>query len=177
MIVIFEGLDRSGKTFYADLMKQNNIGSVLIKRQHEQSLYPIDYNEGSKYDWQAMFDRIILANPDTLFLADRSFFTHMIYQTCLVHDNPIKHEHVVWFNKYCKLLTMIPHLVVYTESNKYELDGMIVNRNLRDKISDMYRRVLSNITDLNYITLDIDHSCLYDNLMKIQTEIDNIKIQ
>jgi thymidylate kinase len=174
MLIILEGLDRSGKSFYTELIKRANRGSVLIKRQHDPRLYPIDYNEGSLYDWQAIYDRVILANPDTLFIADRSFFTHIIYQSCLIKENVVKPEHIDRFNSYCEVLTSMPHLVIYTESNRYELDGMIVNRNLRNKISDMYKTIFGNIKNLNFLLLNIDDNSLYDTVELLQTKINNI---
>lgn len=167
MLVIFEGLDKSGKTFYANLLKEANKGSVLIKRMHDERLYPIDYDEGSKYDWQAMYDRIILSNPDTLFIADRSFFTHIIYQTCLKPIGTVKDEHIEWFNKYVKVLTSMPHLVVYMESSRYELDSMISNRNLRDSIAKIYDKTLNDIENLNLLKINIDDYDLYGVMNQI----------
>lgn len=156
MLIIFEGLDKSGKSFYANLLKHKFPGSILIKRMHTEILYPIDYDEGSKYDWQAMYDRIILANPDTMFIADRSFFTHIVYQTCLKAKGTVKPEHIEAYNKYVQVLLNMPHLVIYMKSNRFELDGMITCRQLRDSINDMYLTTFRNIEGMNYLEVDLD---------------------
>lgn len=172
MLIIFEGLDKSGKSTLAGAIQSMLPGSVMIKKQFEPALYPINYSQASVYDWQAMFDRVILANPEMTFIADRSFFTQTVYQLCLGRGNDaITDEQMNMFNAYCKVLAKIPHLVVYCKSSQYELDSLVTNLEIHSKLDAMYEKTMLGAS-LNSLVINAEESSLAS---KIHTITDKIK--
>jgi thymidylate kinase len=172
MLIIFEGLDKSGKSTLASAIHSMLPGSIMIKKQFEPALYPINYSKASVYDWQAMFDRIILANPDVTFIADRSFFTQTVYQLCLGHDSDaITDEQMHMFNAYCAVMQKIPHLVIYCKSSQYELDNLVTNLEIRSRLDAMYEKTMLG-SSLNSLVINAEESSLAS---KIHTITDKIK--
>lgn len=173
MLIIFEGLDKSGKSSMAGLM-QNALHGLSIRKTYNKVLYPIDYSKASVYDWQALLDRVILANPEHTFVADRSFFTQTVYQLCLgTGEHAITTEQMSMFNNYCKTVKQIPHLVVYCKSARYELDSMVTNITIRRKLDELYEQTLTD-SGLNVLILNTDEGTLFDKYQKVLQAINMI---
>lgn len=166
MLIIFEGLDKSGKSMLAKIV-QKSLHAVMIRKTYNTNLYPIDYSKASEYDWQAILDRVVLANPDIDFVADRSFFTQTAYQVCLgTGEHAITDAQSSMYNNYCKVVKSIPHLIVYCESAKYELDSMVTNVRTKNAIDAMYKKMLAK-SELTTLILDVDDNTLYTSVRQI----------
>jgi thymidylate kinase len=169
MLIICEGLDKSGKSTLVQILHMQIKNSIVIKKTYNENLYPIDFGAASCYDWQAMLDRIVLANPDVVFIADRSFFTQTVYQICLgVGEHTITNEQMQMFNNYCKVVQEMPHLVIYCQSSNFELDRMVRTKQIRAKLDDMYKRTLQQ-SGLNVLMLNMTETTLQNNINKIKT--------
>jgi thymidylate kinase len=167
MLIIFEGLDKSGKSTMANLLHGAIKGSMLIRKTYAKELYPIDYGKASEYDWQALFDRVILANPDATFIADRSFFTQTVYQVCLgTGVNAITDAQMHMYNAYCDILRKIPHLIVYCKSARYEYDSMVTNPVIKQKLDNLYRQSIHQ-NGLNCIEVDMDADTMHGTFAKL----------
>lgn len=170
MLIIFEGLDKSGKSTMANMLQQHK-HAIMIKKTYNKQLYPIDYSKASVYDWQAILDRVILPNKDLMFIADRSFLTQTAYQVCLGHgEHAITAEQTAMYNNYCEVVKTMPHLVVYCTSKRYELDSMVTNLRTRAKLNDLYIDLLKQ-SGMHHLILDMDNATMHDNYNKILTTI------
>lgn len=164
MLVIFEGVDHSGKSTLVQILHQELPGSIVIKKQYDEHLYPIDFGLASEYDWQAILDRIVLANPDVTFIADRSFFTQTVYQLCLgTGSHAITNAQMQMFNNYCKVVQSMPHLVVYCQSPTYELDRMITSIDIRHKLDNMYKKTFMQ-SGLNVLPLNTAEGTMHSKI-------------
>lgn len=170
MLIIFEGLDKSAKSALAKIM-QAQLNGIVIRKTYNQHLYPINYSLASEYDWQAILDRVVLANPDMTFVADRSFFTQTVYQVCLgVGENTITDKQADAYNNYVKTVSEIPHLVVYCMSPRYELDSMVTTLKTRSKLDALYRNMIAE-SGLNYLFLDTYRTTLTEQIEQITKAI------
>jgi hypothetical protein len=174
MVIIFEGLDKSGKTMLSTLLQSVMPTSLMIRKTYNQNLYPINYSIASEYDWQAILDRVILPNPKATFIADRSFFTQTVYQMCLgVGVHAITESQFNMFENYCKVLKEIPHLVVYCYSAKYELDSMVTNLQVKYNLDKLFIETIEK-SGLNHMSIDMDRATMAQKLRMIQDKINTI---
>lgn len=175
MLIIFEGLDKSGKSTMANLVARGLNNALLIRKTYAKELYPIDYGKASEYDWQALFDRVILANPNATFVADRSFFTQTVYQVCLgTGINAITDAQMSMYNAYCDVLKRIPHLVVYCKSARYEYDSMVTNPIAKSKLDVLYQQSIQQ-SGINHIVLDMDVDTMHGTYSKLMQAIQSAK--
>lgn len=176
MLVILEGLDHAGKSTLLNLTKQwlsrhfATVPCLTIRKQYNADLYPINYTIASMYDWQAILDRLVLANPDVLFLADRSFLTQAAWQTALGEgEHAMTDEQRHMLDMYCKVCNDIQAIVVYCKSDQYELDDIVDSLDKRAAIASAYDAWLSKLN--NVITIDADHTPICDELSTICNQI------
>lgn len=167
MLIIFEGLDKSGKSMLAKITKEL-LDGVLIKKQYADQLNPVNFTEASLYDWQALLDRVILANPDLTFVADRSFITQTVYQSLLGSgEHACRAKHIQAYNAYVETVKRMPHLVVYCESDMaYELDSMVTSLAVRQRLHQAYKQAIKD-TGLNRIIVHTDRTPLAESIGKI----------
>lgn len=165
MLILYEGTDKSGKSTLLQLVMQalryQGMPCLTIRKQYNADLYPIDFGKASMYDWQAILDRVVLANPDVLFLADRSFLTQAAWQTALGEDeHAMTDEQRHMLDMYCKVCNDINALTVYCKSDRFELDTIVDSINKRQLILDAYDSWLSKLD--NVLILDTDNLTIYD---------------
>jgi hypothetical protein len=111
----------------------------MIKKTYNPILYPINFTEAAKFDWETIMDRLVLSNPDILFVADRSYITQVIYQSYFgTGENAVTQAHQDMEKKLNAVLKTVPHLVVLPESDQYELDSMVTNVHQVDAIKQAY---------------------------------------
>lgn len=147
MLIIVEGPDKSGKSTIVKIL-QKMYNAILIRKQYCEHLYPIDYGKASLYDWQAILDRVVLANPDQVFIADRSFFTQTAYQLATGHDEyAITDEQWQAFCNYCKTVSSIKHLVILCEADYFEIDHIVDSIDKRDRIVDAFKKLIYRTDD------------------------------
>ena len=160
MLLIVEGLDRSGKTTLVNLVREQlskHIQTVLIRKSYDERLYPINYSIAQTYDWQAILDRLVLANPDVLFIADRSFITQTAFQLVFGSgEHAQTDEQRQMFDNYCKVCE--DACIVYCMSDRFELDGMIQSIHDRTCLDACYVDIVS--TFKHNMLLDMDNQSL-----------------
>jgi len=160
MLLILEGVDKSGKSTLADLLNEQlskSIPVVIIRKQYDERLYPINYTIAQMYDWQAILDRVVLANPNILFIADRSFITQTAFQLAFgTGEHQITSEQLAMFNNYCKVCS--DACVVYCKSERFELDHMVQSIEDRQMLINNYIRLVGKFD--NALVLNMDNAPL-----------------
>lgn len=147
MLVILEGVDKSGKSLLVDMLHNEFPESILIRKQYDSDIYPIDGPGAPIHDWLTIFDRLVLANPDKLFIADRSFITQILYQQVYGHGEHAATEfELTAYQKQETVLAKIPHLVVLCESCQYELDSMVTSLKQVERLREVYRNYFDHLS-------------------------------
>jgi hypothetical protein len=159
MLIICEGADKAGKSMIARRLHEQFANCVMIKKTYNDILYPIDFTAAALHDWITLLDRAILGNPDTLFVADRSWITQTIYQSYYgKDDSAVTPAHMLAELKCNEVLKTIPHIVILAESDRYELDTLVTSTHHVDAIKEAYVKYVSNLDTLGYNTLRINTS-------------------
>ena len=142
MIIIFEGVDKAGKTTLAKkISKEYNI--KYFKSSHE-IFSGIDLEESIKYDWLFMLD--FLKQTDFNVIFDRSFISQFVYSLHYRYKNIEKHYNKLsdYFNvfaKYINILCSIPHIVIYCNRENYVVvkdEKILLNSRVINSLKNEY---------------------------------------
>jgi thymidylate kinase len=169
-LIIIEGLDKSGKSMLTNILRAK-YNACLIRKQYSSDLYPIDFSKASEYDWQAILDRVVLANPDLVFIADRSFFTQTLYQMSFGSaEHAANSAQLTAFNNYCEVLSKMPHCIIYCHSVRYELDFMVNSMQKHKNLHELYMSSFNRLhkdKSVNVMYADMDKDTMAERLKQI----------
>jgi hypothetical protein len=166
MLIILEGCDKSGKSTLVNAL-QKKLNAVVIRKSYIEQLYPINWQEAQMHDWETLLDRVIASNPDTMFIADRSFITQTVFQ---LHEHDcegqITDEQFNKFLTYCHVVNSMKSLTVICQSPYFEVEGFIRDVNHFNGLRTTYVALpIEHIN--NVIVLDQCNKMLYDRVYDV----------
>lgn len=169
MIIIYEGIDHSGKSTLAQL--QSYTQNIPYYRSIHQKDKITDLEESCKHDWRFFLDISSQTNQNIIF--DRSFISQYVYSTCFRKENIMKHfdslnDYEKVFKEYCKQLSQINHIVYHCTRKDFnnEVDDYIDLSNSQN-ISDVFNEFFNKYKKyVNVHTLKFEDGIL-NNIKKV----------
>lgn len=179
MLIIIEGLDKSGKSTLVKALTKQHPNAILLKKSYIPELEIKEYYDVYHSDWQVLLDRVVFANPDKLFIADRSFITAYGYYILDQSKSAEINKIAATFEKYAKALSAnadtLKTLIVYCKSSLYEYDDTVQNQKQRREYSRLYDDAIAYLgkTGIKTLTLDNSELTMQQKLQSINSFINN----
>jgi len=174
MIILVEGVDKSGKSTLIDLFLQQNHAYKKYRSNHQKDK-KIDLEVAIKHDWRFFLD--ICSQTDQNIIFDRSFISQYVYSMIFRKKNILNHfssieEYQKIFKEYCIQLSELQYKVFYCFRNDYTnvIDDYLdisYHKKLKEQFTNFFNLFKNElvITTLNF------EDGLQINLQKMILEI------
>lgn len=173
MLIILDGCDKSGKSTLANAL-QKKLNAVVIRKSYVDELYPINWQEAQMHDWETLLDRVIASNPDTMFIADRSFLTQTVFQLNEYEGKGVLTDEQ--FNKflaYCHVVNKLDALTVVCQSPYYEVEGFVRDLEHFNSLRKTYASLAVEYIN-NAVIIDQCNKMLYDRVYDVIHEFERM---